>query len=85
MVRMGFPVKFVNFMDQINRFPIDLELVKLNELKALSKIYNYSDDNPRFKFRHMSRLVQEAAEYRKVGRYMTYDNIHNRSIYQMDP
>lgn len=85
MVRMGFPVKFASLMDQINRFPIDLELVKLNELNALSKIYNYADDYPRFKFQHMSKLVQEAAEYRQVGRYMTYDNIHNRSIYQMDP
>jgi hypothetical protein len=74
MVRMGIPEKFADFMDRINRFPIDIELAKQNELNALSKIFNYTYYDPKFKFRKMSNIVREAAEFRHSQKYrpLTY-------------
>lgn len=62
MVRLGFPESFADFMYQINKFPIDIELMKLNELPTMSKLLDYANRNPNFKFRKMSRLVKTIIE-----------------------
>lgn len=62
MVKIGFPERFADFMYQINKFPIDIELLKLNELPTMSKLLDYANQNPKFKFRKMSRLVKTIVE-----------------------
>lgn len=58
MVRLGFPERFAEFMYKINKFPIDIELMKVNELPSMSKLLDYANNHPNFKFRKMSKLVQ---------------------------
>lgn len=58
MVRMGFPIKFALFIEQLNRFPIDIEYMKLNELPSMSKLVDYARQHPEFEFRKMSNLVK---------------------------
>jgi hypothetical protein len=62
MVRMGFPERFADLMYQINKFPIDIELMKLNELPTMSKLLDYANKNPNFEFRKMSKLVRTIIE-----------------------
>jgi hypothetical protein len=62
IVGLGFPERFADFMHQINKFPIDIELMKLNELPTMSKLLDYANRNPSFKFRKMSKLVKTIIE-----------------------
>lgn len=62
MVRLGFPEKFADLMYKINKFPMDIELMKLNELPSMSKLLEFANQNPEFKFRKMSKLVQMIVE-----------------------
>lgn len=71
MVRIGFPIRFADFMLQINKFPIDLEFMKLNEMQAISKLMDYITRNPDFKFRKTSgltrRIVKEHGGVARCG------------------
>lgn len=62
MVRLGFPERFASLMYKINKFPIDIELMKINELPSMSKLLDYANQHPDFKFKKMSKLVQMIVE-----------------------
>lgn len=63
---MGFPEKFALFMEKINKFPIDLEYAKLDEMNALAKIFSYTKEDPEFKYNRMSDAVKQAAVYSRI-------------------